>query len=117
MTEKENQQMAEAYKSLDAYYEEISESVRDTIMIIAKEINVSFNYLKADFYDLMEDCGITSKIEFVLKPKGEKQDEETQYFKDIHIQQWSIGDSGDSFEGYIYAKFSKDKWIKVPYEC
>lgn len=68
------------------------------------------------FEDLLWGCRIVEKIKFVDAPKGDDQDEEYGPFKEVHVDQWSIGDSGDSFEGYVYAKID-DRWIQIPYSC
>lgn len=69
-----------------------------------------------DFADLIENCSVVGKIEFVDEPKGDAQDENNGIFKDVHVDQWTVGDSGDSYAGFIYAKVN-DKWISINYEC
>lgn len=71
---------------------------------------------KNDFVDLMEFCCINGEIEFVTEPSGDKQNEDCGIFKDVHIDQWSVGMEGDSFNGFIYASVA-NKWIKIPYYC
>ena len=72
---------------------------------------------ESDFELLVQDCSITGKIEFTTKPQGQKQNEDYYgIFKDVHIDQWSVGDSGDSFAGVIYARVG-DQWILIPYSC
>lgn len=74
--------------------------------------------LYEDFKNLLDDCSITGKIEIVDKPTGYFQEEiEDAFFKQIFVDQWTTGMEGDSFAGYIYGNFGKDKWLKVPYEC
>lgn len=69
-----------------------------------------------EFSKLVEGCRIRGKIEFVDEPLGDQQDEDYIFFKDVHVDQSSFGDSGDSFMGTIYAKVG-DKWIAIPYDC
>jgi hypothetical protein len=113
----QEKELEEVYKSLNNYYDGILKNVRDTIMDVSEELNVPFSYLKAGFDDLVDGCSITSKLKITDKPSGKKQNEDCEYFKDIHVDQWSVGESGDSFEGFIYARFQFNKWLKIPYEC
>lgn len=71
-----------------------------------------------DFEELLDGCAIPEcgKIEVVEKPKGNRQHENCGIFKNVYVDQWSVGDSGDSFEGNIYARVEK-KWYKIPYYC
>jgi 2-methylaconitate cis-trans-isomerase PrpF len=69
-----------------------------------------------DFAEMCEDCTVTSKVEFVDKPLGSHQDEDYGIFKNVVIDQHSVGDSGDSYAGAIYANVN-GKWIRVYYEC
>lgn len=69
-----------------------------------------------DFADMVADCKVTSKIEFVDKPLGRNQDEDYGIFKNVFVDQRSVGDSGDSYAGAIYANVN-GKWIRVYYEC
>ena len=47
---------------------------------------------------------------------GRDQDEDYGIFKNVIIDQHSVGDSGDSYAGAIYANVN-GKWIRVYYEC
>lgn len=71
---------------------------------------------ESDFSEMVEDCKITSKIEFCEKPSGRDQDESYGIFKNVFVDQQSVGDSGDSYAGAIYANVN-GKWIRVYYEC
>ncbi len=105
-----DKQYEEAFKNLHDYHKEISDH------------NTSFlkqfgETAAKDFTVLIDDCTVTGKIEFVDKPRGEDQyDDDCGIFKDVHVDQWSVGDSGDNYGGFIYAKVG-DKWIAVQYEC
>lgn len=70
-----------------------------------------------DFADLIFHCSTIGRLEIVTKPTGENQDEYIGVFKQVYVEQGSVGDSGDSFAGFIYGKLGKRKWLKVPYEC
>lgn len=72
---------------------------------------------RPDFINICHDCNVTGKIQILDQPKGINQDEEYGIFTEIYVDQGSVGDSGDSFAGCIYAKFGENKWLKIPYEC
>ena len=65
---------------------------------------------------MLDGCFCNGKIEKVGKPSGDKQNEEFGIFKDIHVDQWTVGTEGDSFNGHIYARV-KNQWYKIPYYC
>ena len=69
-----------------------------------------------DFKDLIYGCEVTDKIKIVDEPNGDCQNEDCGIFKNVYVDQWSVGIEGDSYEGFIYANV-KSKWIKVPYSC
>jgi hypothetical protein len=99
-------------------------NIMDNVMLYEKEI-VEHNkqQLKSlgrkaeeDFEELIDGCYVTEKIKFVDKPKGIKQDENCGVFKNVYVEQWSTGISGDSYCGFIYAHIN-GLWIEVPYMC
>lgn len=81
-----------------------------------KIINSFGNHAMKHFINMLEYCNVTEKIELVDKPNGDKQNESYGMFKNVHVDQWTVGTEGDSFAGYIYANV-KGQWIKVPYSC
>ena len=83
---------------------------------IASELNINQFELDAYFSELLDDCIINGEIEIVTNPSGENQHSDCGIFTDVFVEQWSVGDSGDSYNGYIFGKYSTDKWIKIPYE-
>jgi len=100
----------ECYEDMAKYESEVSEHNKTLIKSIGK-------YANRHFKNLLDYCDVTGKIEVVDKPYGSNQNEKYGCFKEVWVHQWSVGWEGDSFEGYIYAKFDSDKWIKVPYSC
>jgi len=103
------EQYDEAYKQLAEYENEIATHNEKLI----ESFGDGAIY---DFAEMMEYCRITGKIEFVEKPSGTDQDENCGVFKNIHVDQRSVGDSGDSYAGTTYANVN-GKWIAVPYDC
>lgn len=104
-----DEQYLEAYSQMAEYEKGISDH--------NNQIIDSFGDAgKKDFERLMDYCRITEKIEFVDAPQGKKQNENFGIFKNVHVDQHSVGDSGDSYAGFVYAKV-KGRWIKVPYDC
>lgn len=79
--------------------------------------------LKNDIDNLMDSCSINGEVEIVKEEDIDEenaQDENFGIFNDIMVEQWSVGDSGDSFNGFIYARIDhkeKKTWLKIPYNC
>lgn len=109
MTEAE--QWEHAYEQLTKWEEEVANS-NETLLI-------RYNVPDSAMLLLMEDCEYShhEKIEIVDVPAGEDQTsyENNPYFDEIWVDQWSVGMSGDSYEGHIYAKLENDVWLKVPF--
>ena len=85
-----------------------------------EEILKGIDYRSKDFMQLVEYCRITGKMQWVEKPtfKAEYDPDVYGVFKLEYVDQWSIGDSGDSFEGFMYVKVGvKKKYLKIPYDC
>ncbi len=102
-------QYKEAFDSLFEYEKEISDHNETILKTLGKTA-------QKDFADLIDSCSSVGKIEFVDEPKGDAQNESNGIFKDVHVDQWSVGDSGDSYAGFIYAKVNK-QWVSINYEC
>jgi hypothetical protein len=85
-----------------------------------KEILKSISYDNRDFARLVDCCRITDKMEWVEKPTFKPEYDADVYgaFTLEFVDQWSVGDSGDSFTGFMYAKVKgEDKYLKIPYDC
>lgn len=102
-------QYKEAFDNLYEYEKEISDHNEAVLKTFCKTAY-------KDFADLIENCSVVGKIEFVDESKGDAQDESNGIFKDVHVDQYSVGDSGDSYAGFIYANVN-GKWISLNYEC
>jgi len=66
---------------------------------------------------ILNDAKVNGKMEIVSSPKGEANGDKYEFFKEVHVDQYSVGDSGDSYSGAIYAKFGENKWLLIPFEC
>jgi hypothetical protein len=97
------------YEDLAAYEKEICDHNYNLIRSFGKKAD-------EDFKNMLDFCRVTEKIEFVNTPIGDKQTENYGIFKNIYVDQWSVGTEGDCYEGFIYARV-KDRWIKIPYSC
>lgn len=104
-----DEQIKKVYDDLAEYEYQINEHNN-------KIINSFGKTAMKHFIDMLEYCNVTEKIELIDKPNGDKQNENYGMFKNIHVDQWTVGMEGDSFAGYIYANV-KGQWIKVPYSC
>jgi hypothetical protein len=106
MTKEEEDLM---YKELSEYNAEVAKHNDDIIKSFGEKA-------KKDFDRLTDCCEISEKITIVDNPKGDKQNNGFGIFKDVYIDQRSIGLEGDSFEGEIYTKV-KDVWYCLPFYC
>jgi len=70
-----------------------------------------------EFEDVVSDVIVSGRIETTKRPEGSNEFEFRKVFKEIRVDQWSVGDSGDSWAGFIYARYSKRRWLKIPYYC
>ncbi len=108
----EDEIMADAMESLIEWESEVA-SHNDKIL-------KGINYKSEDFIRLVDDCRITDKMEWVEKPTFKAEYDPDTYgpFTLAYVDQWSVGDSGDSFAGFMYVKVkTKDKYLKIPYDC
>lgn len=110
MTKEEEKKMwEEAMDGVMAWEKQISDSVTQVL----KEYSIK----EKDFEDLMDGSKVNGIVEIVPEPKGDAQKERYGKLKNIHVKQWSVGDSGDSYAGFIYAQLKEEVWLKIPYEC
>lgn len=105
--------------------DEIDESYEEAFKAYYQDIDNHNNiFIKSlgtdaekDFKNLMEDCDVNGKIEFVDQPKGMDNEEDVGFYKKIHVEQWTSRMESDNYTGYLYALIPGNKWIKVPYTC
>ncbi len=66
------------------------------------------------------DCAtVTDRISFLDKPFGANQNKKIGPFKSVWLDEICrpIPESGDyEYSGHIYAKISKNKWLKIPFD-
>ena len=70
--------------------------------------------LKELIKDVSSDWGSES-MSIVRKTEGQRQDENFGEIKEIWVNQWSCGDSGDSFAGSVYVKLDDKRFLEIPY--
>lgn len=56
-----------------------------------------------------------TRLEIVDKPTGRAQVEDWGSFKQVYVQQWSVGCEGDSFDGYICIPLPDGKFLKTSF--
>jgi hypothetical protein len=110
----ENQAWQKAVVDLRAYDKDSIKHNKEIMeQVVAK---VGYRAI-VDFKKLLDFATVTAKFEIVSEPDGENQNEVRGVFTEVWVDQWSVGMEGDSFEGFIYGKFSDTKWLKIPYSC
>lgn len=97
-------------EAMDALFE-----YRDEIDTHNSNILLQVNAKASDFEKLVEDVKISGKMEIVNEPQGYNQDETYESFQQVYVDQWSVGMSGDTFEGTIYAQLEENKWLSIPF--
>lgn len=95
---------------------EIDEEEKD----IAKRNNEMLSQIRCsqeDFADFLGCARVNGLMEIMAFPNGETTEDDNKFFSDICVDQWSTGDAGDSYGGFLYGKIADRKWLKVPYYC
>lgn len=82
-----------------------------------KEILSKLPYSEKEIWDdidsMLEGCSISGMIVEFESPYGERQHEDYDIFKDIHVDQL-CGFCEDDYYGYIYARVGS-VWYRIPY--
>ena len=96
------EQIDEAYRQLAEYEKEVADHNNQIIESLG---------CGEDLGDALDFCNLSGKIEWCDKPKFKPLEVKEVFGKltVTHINQWSVGLEGDSYEGYIYAKPKKHK--------
>lgn len=105
-----DEEFGRAMEALEKYENEVSEHNNKMLSEIGGTV---FGDLEA----LLDGSVVRGEMSWVKKPKGNNQDESWGVFKEVYVEQWSVGMEGDSWEGHIYGKIGFEKWLKIPYEC
>lgn len=106
-------------KGMDEYYECLKKiaAYNDRILKAIKSVRgkTFYNHLVSFIKDA-EACD-HEQFEIISKPIGEEQSvsEYGRFIKKEWVQQWSIGDSGDSFHGTICVEIKPNKYLKFSY--
>lgn len=106
------QDMNAAFEALAKVEQEVQDQNKALLKTIGRKASYNLN-------NILYGCDLSrhEPLSIVDSPKGSNQDEKAGCFKEIWVQQWSVGMEGDSYSGYIYARFAADKWLKIPYSC
>lgn len=71
-----------------------------------------------DLNDVVKECEVVdAPYEIVNTPQGKYQHESFRTIKGFWVKQWSVGDSGDSYNGYIAIKIKRNKYLQMYYSC
>ncbi len=114
MNEAEEAQLAKEYRERE--YEELL-SIHEHNDRIMKAIRSTKG---EEFEESVADCIEESEandwyqMELVKEPTGEHQ-EDDNIPEGVWVLQWSVGDSGDSWEGYVCIKLKEKMYLKFRY--
>jgi len=106
-----NRMMDEYTKGMEEYYKRIDVHNAPILEIIKQEKGEDWY---AELCELIEESQIHGEFEIVKKPYGNKQ-EASELIEWEWVDQRSVGDSGDSFEGFVTVKINDDKYLKMPF--
>lgn len=70
-----------------------------------------------DFKKLVEELEVDGNLKIRIGPCGHNNEESCGVFKEVWVEQWSVGIVGDSFKGSMYAKFADSEWLEIPFSC
>lgn len=108
-------QYKEVFDDLSKWEKEVEENNNNILKELSREFGDSIH---EDFRHCVEDCIMSAKLEIVSEPNGHPQKGESYGFlKTIWVDQWSVGNTGDSFSGFIYGQLDEKRWLKIPYDC
>jgi hypothetical protein len=111
--ELENKQLwAEYAASEKIYYEEEKRWNGRVLKAICNQLGKQF---LADVVECFEESEAQGKLQLVRGTTGQWQEEERESFKGVWVDQWAVGVSGDSWEGYVYIELKKGLWLKTYY--
>jgi len=110
------QQTEECNKAMKEYYEFLAEDNAKISKSIEDFLSARDQQFKDDFWALVEEVNVTRPLEIVGKAFGDDQDESSESFSKVLVNQ-RTGHLGDDFSGEIYALMNDGQWLKVSYEC
>ena len=116
-----NQVMEEHYAELSRLNKIVDAKNKRLLTAIKSVLGKSF---VRNLLALLEECEVGSQLgvstEFeIVRQTGSTWVSE-RYGRKIAgywVDQWAIGDSGDSFEGYIYVELKPNRYLKASFSC
>ncbi len=115
----EKQMLDDYCKSMEDYQDEC-DRINERILKAIRSVNgdkfaeAVLAFVKSQFE---EGVDIEGGWKLTKRKHGDYQKEDWVSFKGIWVDQWSVGDSGDSWNGHIFIKLRKDKYLELSYSC
>lgn len=106
-----NRIMDDYGKSMKEYHDGIVKHNEPILKAIKAEKG---NEWFAELECLMEESEVGGAFKIVDEPSGEKQ-ESSELIVDEWVDQYSVGDSGDSWEGTITVKIENKRYLEMPF--
>ncbi len=110
----EDEVWADVAKGLDEYHNECNRVNVRILKAIKSQLGPKFH---KSLIVVLEECEAKDKLCFSKKPKGDYQKENYTPIKGYYVDQRSVGDSGDSFEGTISILLKTGMYLEVYFEC
>jgi hypothetical protein len=106
-----NRVMDDYGKAMKEYHDEIERNNAPILKAVKEEKGDEWF---EELENLMEESEVGGAFKIVAKPNGEKQSS-GDLIKWEWVDQYSVGDSGDSWEGTITVKISNGKYLEMPF--
>jgi hypothetical protein len=109
----------EMHKVMDEYIHAEMEMEAEISKKNERILKAVRNQKGEDYYkcllDFINDSEVNGAMQIVRKPKGEFQRESYGVIKNAWVEQYSVGDTGDSFEGFVSVKLKQGRWLQMPF--
>lgn len=117
ITEADQKQWAEAMKPIEEYNEKTKVS-NDRLLKVLKRM-YGAAWVK-NLKKLLADCEVgtymmDARYGITHSRCGQYQQEKYGKIRGYWVEQWPVGDSGDSWEGYIYVELKPGRYLKAAY--
>ena len=106
-----NRAMDDYGKAMKEYHQGIERNNTPILNAIKAEKG---NEWFAELKELMNESEVGGAFKIVDKPSGDEQ-EVSGLIECEWIDQYSVGDSGDSWEGTVTVKISEGKYLEMPF--
>lgn len=106
-----------AYEAYFEFQKEIEQENQKILGQLEQELPKEFFDSIQKVIEETTEYFVPTPMKIVKEPRGEEQSEDTGTIKTIWVDQRSVGDSGDSYEGFVYVKLEENRFLQIPFSC